>query len=235
MKINKNRVKQIFVELAKSLPPPGFQIASKDGKPGPIILTEPLAIHGNLVLYGEIAARYFDAMEQINAQVIVDPNWSKDAIEIVVNQCLQEVASANPENRDDAVRSQASNLIAALDRQPLTWQADLSVFGMGLDCDGLRFGKVEFITDKASSRVSIPGLIDADTDVNVLLARMQVRAVDEGSAHERAREILEQHLLILNALCWRFHPSGTRLTHRLEQPRSISFNRVQQLNEEPGG
>jgi len=232
--MNTNRIKQIFVELAQAMPEPGFQLSDKVG-PGPVILTEPLAVRGNLVLYGEIATIFFEALEKITEAIRSDETWNRNAVEEIFVHCLKEVAQAPLNTRSEAIKYQAERLMDELNRHPSIWTMDLSVYGMHLNCAGLRFGRLDFISDRVKSPISVPGLADASCEDEVLFARVCVEAIGKDAALDRARGLVEQHLRILNALCARYLPSATRIFHTAEAFRSVAVSRGHEMSEASSG
>lgn len=228
-KMNTGTVKQLFLEIARELPEPGFQAFKKLG-PGPVQLTEPLVIRNDFVLYGDIARKFHSSMEQLAGVVKSDPEWSRNDVEGLVVQCLKEVAKTPLEVRGTVIRVQADQLMSELQRPPSNWQVDLSIFGMDLNCAGLKFGKLEFVSERVKSPIAVPGLTSAG-EVQALFARASVDAASQEAAHARARGIVEQHACILNALCARNIPSLTRIVHSLEPPRSMSMSRTAQSKE----
>jgi hypothetical protein len=224
--VNKNQLKQLFAAMAKALPDPGFRIRNEDGSPGPVPLTRSLVFCEGLVLYGDPADRYHETLKQICKIILVDKAWNKEAVESLFRKHLREVANADAGMLPQAISLQSALFLQGLERKPQRWVIDLSVYGMLLDCSGLQFGLIEFVTDVVQSPIAIPDLIEANSDVLTLFARLSVDAVDESSALDRAREIVDQHLLILNALCSRAAPSYTRLCSNAEQFRSMTISRT---------
>jgi hypothetical protein len=233
--VNKNRLKQLFVSMAKSLPEPGFQIKRDDGQSGPIVLTESLVMRGDMVLYGEPADLYSETLEKMCEIILVNKAWNKDAVDSVLGNHLHEIASADISQRPGIIIRESTAFLNDLEIEPKQWIIDLSIYGMHIDCAELRFGSIQFKVDIVRSRATLPGIIEANSDIQVLFARVCLEAIDKPSALERAREIVDRHLLILNAICARFAPSITRLTRDAGQHRSTSLSRAAQSEEEIEG
>ena len=224
--MNLNRAKQIFIELAKELPEPGM---GRPQKPGPI--TEPLMIRGGMVLYGEIASKYFEALEEMSNIVTVDETWNKDAVDELLANCVRAVEEVSRDQRQQIIRAQVDELIAQLSKPPETWEIDLSVYGMHPDCAGLKFGKIAFLIEKVESPQTIPGFFDPAADNRVLFARTSVEAIDQKSAVDRAAEIVDRHLDVLNAICIRYFPSRTHLSRSTFQAQQLSIRRTRNITQ----
>jgi hypothetical protein len=139
---------------------------------------------------------------------------------------LKEVAEAPEDGKPKVIQAQAGALIEQFNKPPTTWQIDLSVYGMESNCAGIKFGRLEFLTDLVKSPISVPGYIDSGVDLEVFFARVSVEAINEKAAVERATETVERHLAVLNALCSQSIPSRTRLSHPAEQLRRFVVSRT---------
>jgi len=219
--MNLNRAKQIFVDLAKELPEPG---KGRPQKSGPI--TESLLIRGGMVLHGEIANKYFEALEEMSDIVTADETWNKDAVDELLANRVRAVEEVSTDQRQQVIRAQADELVVQLSKSPETWEIDLSVYGMHPDCAGLKFGKIAFLIEKVESSQTIPGFIDAAADNRTLFARTSVEAIDQKSAIDRAAEIVDRHLDVLNAICVQYFPSRTRLSRSTFQAKQLSIMRT---------
>jgi hypothetical protein len=60
--MNTNRIKQIFIRLAKASGEPEMSSLPRRGSTEPVMLTEPLVLRKGMLLYGKIANEYMGAL-----------------------------------------------------------------------------------------------------------------------------------------------------------------------------
>jgi len=207
MKIN--RIRKIFLEFVQRLPEPRMPERGEDTSPQP--LTGQMVIRGNLLMSDELASGYLEALEKMDEVFSAEGTWNKDAIDDLFARQVLAVATAPMDQRATAIAEAARTFIDKLNEPTTPWQIDLSVFGADYDLAGVTFGKVTFQADNIRSDYAVPNLIEADTDTAFLLARVSVQAINRKVAFEKAREMVERHLTILNAMCADLVPSRTHL------------------------
>jgi hypothetical protein len=208
--VNVNRIKQLFLEFARALPEPGMPEGAEPGVPQ--IFRGPLLIRDGLVMRDELALSYLEILEQMYDLVSEDGSWNKSAIDNLLAKHLMIVAKAAADDREAVIKSQTKEFEATLKEVLTAWEMDFAVFGMACDCAGLTFGKLTFFTDVVKSPIQIPGVLDPGVNTLVLFARVKVEAIDIKSATDRAVEMVDGHLAVLNVLCADLVPSRTRLT-----------------------
>jgi hypothetical protein len=142
------------------------------------------------------------------------------------SQAFRDELTEEMSQRPGVINAQADEFEAALRSKLTTWETDLSVFGMANECAGLNFGQLTFVTDVVRSSIQIPRLLDPGVHTLMLFAKVSVEAINRRSAHERAREIVERHLAVLNALCSDLVPSRTHLAHTASPLRRFGVNRA---------
>jgi len=217
------RIKQLFRQFAQALPEPGVP---EDAERGVMqILKGPLLIRDGLVMSDELALTYLETLEEMYDLASKDGSWNKSAIDDLLAKHLLAVAKAESSGRPDVIKVQADEFEATLRAKLTTWEMDLSVFGMANDCAGLSFGKLRFMTDVVRSPMQIPGILDPGVKTLVLFARARVEAIDRKSATDRARDIVDRHLAVLNALCSDLVPSRTVLAHTNAASRKFTLYR----------
>ena len=226
--MNVSRIKQLFLEFARDLPEPGMPEGSEGGVSQ--ILRGPLLVRNRLVMRDELALAYIQILDEMYGLASKDESWNKSALDDLLAKHIFAVASAEPEARPNVIKVQADELEATLKAQLTVWEMDLSVFGMADECAGLTFGQLTFMTDVVKSPFQIPGILDPGVNTRVLFARVQVQAIDRKSATDRARDIVEQHLAVLNALCSQLIPSRTNLAHSNTPLRRFMLYRAAPLS-----
>jgi len=100
------------------------------------------------------------------------------------------------------------------------------VFGLHETCDGVRFGRLKFLKVDPHkfdyARINHPEFPKGAQ----MLARVSVDAVAEVSATERAEEVIDEHLMILNALCTVGVPSLIQVSRTDHVRASFSGKRI---------
>jgi hypothetical protein len=204
-------IKQVFLEFVRRLPLPGMVDPGTNS--GPKLFTGPMIIRGGLIMRDELAHGYLDALEKMHDIASSDETWNKDAVDDLFAKHVLSVVNVGVDQRSDAIVQEAKAFVAELNETPADWQIDLSVFGATFDFNGLLFGRIAFLADNIRSPYPVPGLIESDVDTPFLLARVSIQAINRKTAVEKASEIVEQHLNVLNALCAQLIPSRTHLFH----------------------
>ena len=218
-RMNTNRVKQLFVQFAKTLPAPGMggSIGSEaSGRPQ--LLKGPLLVRGNLVLRDELALEYLEVLDKINEIVTRDGTWSRASIDDLLAESVFHVANAPAEDRAVMTRTQAERIVAQLKTQPGKWHVDIAVAGMSLDCAGQKFGNLQFLRDTVKNRAAHPDENSDEGKVTSVFARACVEAIDIESALHAAIPIADQHLAVLNALFSDWQPSRIHLYRGQPEP-----------------
>jgi hypothetical protein len=221
--MNVERIKQIFLEFVRALPEQGMPNSGPAA--GPQLLTGPVLVRGNLIMRDELALGYLDTLEKMHALATVDGSWNKDAVDDLLAKHVLAVAKVAIDQRSTVIPEQGKELAERLKESLQTWQIDLSVFGAGFDLNGLVFGRLSFVADNIRTPVAVPGFIESNIDTAFLLAGLSVQAINRKSALEKAREIVEQHLDVLNALCADLIPSRTYLFHTGTPVRRFGLSR----------
>jgi hypothetical protein len=218
-----DRIKQIFLEFAHRLPAPGMPDLGTNTEPQ--LLTGTLLIRGKLIMRDDLARGYLEALEEMYEIASADKTWNKDAIDDLFAKQVLAVATASTDQRPAVIAEAAKEFAARLNKVPTVWQIDLSVFGANFDLNGLSFGKIAFIADNIRAPHSVPGLIEPNIDTAFLMARLSVQAISRKTAVEKASEIVDQHLNVLNAICADLIPSRTHLFHVGASVRRFGISR----------
>ncbi|MGD0832731.1 MAG: hypothetical protein ABR907_17495 [Terracidiphilus sp.] len=217
------RIKQIFLEFVRRLPVPGMPDLATNTEPQ--LLTGTMLIRGNLIMRDDLASGYLEALEEMHDIASADETWNKDAIDDLFAKQVLTVATASTDQRPAVIAEAAKEFAVRLNEVPTAWQIDLSVFGANFDLNGLSFGRIVFIADNIRAPYSVPGLIEPNIDTAFLLARLSVQAINRKTAVEKASEIVDQHLNVLNAICADLIPSRTHLFHVGASVRRFGISR----------
>lgn len=218
-----DRIKHIFLEFVRRLPAPGMPDLGTNTEPQ--MLTGTMLIRGNLIVRDDLARGYLEALEEMYDIASADETWNKDAIDDLFAKQVLAVATASTDQRPAVIAEAAKEFAARLNEVPTAWQIDLSVFGANFDLSGLSFGRIAFIADNIRAPYSVPGLIEPNVDTAFLLARLSVQAINRKTAVEKASEIVDQHLDVLNAICADLIPSRTHLFHVGASVRRFGISR----------
>jgi hypothetical protein len=192
-------IKQIFLEFVRRLPEPGMTDPGTNA--GPQLLPGAMIIRGDLIMRDELAHGYLDALEKMHDIASEDETWNKDDVDDLFAKHVLAVVTAATVQRPAVIVQAAKAFAAELNEAPADWQIDLSVFGANYDLHCLSFGKIAFLADNIRSPYPVPGLIESNIDTAFLLARLSVQAINRKTVVEKASEIVDQHLNVVNALC----------------------------------
>jgi len=232
--MNSNKIKQIFHQMAKAvLKSAEFGPAFSDSQ-GYRLLDGESLLRDDVLLRGEAARAYRKACEDITAIAADEQIWSPSSVDETLWRSLSLVLHAEPEQRVNALQNQASEVLGRFSEHPREWTIDFFVNGMDVSCAGLTFGRCAFhlvpldIPSHAQRNMSL------DRTDSLMMARIEMTAIDQQSAVERARDSLEEHLAALNALCSQGLPSHTRLSHASHVEQTYSIYRAGSVGQELG-
>ncbi len=222
--MNTNKIKQIFQAMAKTITESDDFISDRHGRPRQAFESY-FFVRDNMLLRGAAAEAYMNALNDIAALAEEEATWSRSSVDDVIAQCLNDVAEAKPDEREAAIQKQAAEIMQRFKTSPSSWSVDLLVNGMQADCAGLSFGKFSFILEP----VDVPQYVKAQfqaLQTAQILARTEAVAIDDLSAIHRARNLFDDHVLILNALCAERLPSTFRVSHTSYLGPTYSVHRV---------
>jgi hypothetical protein len=202
--MNAGTVKQILVGLAKKIT--DIQDApSPEERQSKLPASLP-TIRGGAIMPQRVAEACSQALDDITKMTEPEGMWSRLSVDEVVWDFARSVMDLAPEQPKDGIRAAIEKASERFRQDPSTWVVDILVYGIHVSCAGLTFGKILFLGEdmgKADLAVSFP---DFPTGAQIF-ARMETEAIDDESALLRAYKILDEHLMILNALCSQEVPS----------------------------
>src|ERR1700674_3344441 len=154
-----------------------------------------------MVLPERASEAYIEALDEITAIAGADGTWSKFTVDDVLWEHIAKALQVSPEE-------------------------DLLVYGMDVSCADLTFGGLTFFSDEVSVENEYSsGLADFPSS-NQMFARLETTAIDAQSAIHRAASILDERLMILNALCSFGSPSFIRVSRVNHIDRTYSVHRI---------
>jgi len=224
--MNTNRIKQTFQDVAKKM----VEALETDGAPHSIG-SVPM-IRGGILLPDQASELYMAALDKISEIAGTEETWSKSSVDDVLWEHIENVLKASSEDRIPAITEQAKRIASRFAEAPSKWTVDLLVYGMNANCAGLAFGKLTFFTDELSL---VHGLELAECPSgSQMIARLKTTAIDHESAVNRAAGIVDEHLMILNALCLRGQPSSVWVSRLNRAHRTVFVHRTGE-NADPVG
>ena len=221
--MNVGRVKQILAGLAKTIteilnaPSPEESQLKR-----PVVLP---TIRRGAIMPQRVAEACSQALDDITKITEPDGLWSRSSVDEVVWDFALSVMDLAPEQRKDGIRAAIEKATERFRQNPSTRVVDVLLYGIHESCAGLTFGKILLLGEdmgKADLAVSFP---DFPTGAQIF-ARMETEAIDDESALLRAHNILDEHLMILNALCSQEVPSWIQVSRSNIAWRSYSACRV---------
>jgi hypothetical protein len=207
--MNLGKIKQIFERLAKA-------ISEIEDTPAPVeddftseVPSLP-TIRWGAVQSPRVVQVCGEARHELTE--ITDPEgvWSRSSVDDAVWNFTREIFDLPPGERQAGIRDAVADLVKRFGQEPSSWVVDFLVYGLHESCAGLNFGSVRFFKEEIDETVmanfaGFPRGTQA-------FARLETKAIDEESAIERAGNILDEHLMILNALCSQEMPSWIQVS-----------------------
>lgn len=225
--INAGTVKQALVGLAKRVV--DIQDAPRPEQDQALLPT----IRGGAIMPQRVVEACSQALRDITKLTDADGLWSRSSVDEVLWDFAHTVMDLAPEHRKDGIRAAIEEAVKRFRQDPSTWVVDILVYGLHEGCAGLAFGKTVFLSEdmgKADLAVSIP---DFPMGTQIF-ARMETVAINYESALERASNILDEHLMVLNAICSEGVPSWVQASRSDVMRRSNSARRVGRSSDSMG-
>lgn len=197
--VNRGKLQQILRDLAKRTcdlqdapADPEKQLAGPTGLP---------TIHRGRLIPPNLAGARFAALDKLDGVLGSDGAWSRSTIADTVWDFVVRIADLKPDRRSAGIRGAVDEAVAHFTEVPSSWVVDLLVYGIDQSCAGVRFGKLLLLSeDIGVLNQGCPGPLDFPTGIQIF-ARLETVAIDEESALRRAENTLDEHLMIINALC----------------------------------
>lgn len=203
--VNRGNLRQILRSLAKRIC--DLQDAAADRDNQLEGLSGLPTIHRGMVMRPEFVGARLDALDKLDGLLGSDGAWSRSTIDEVVWDFIGRIVELQPDQRQAGVGGAVDETAARFTEAPSSWVVDLLVYGLDQSCAGVRFGQVLLITEDISVFTQErQSFAQFPTGIQVF-ARLETAAIDEESAVQRARNTLDEHLMIINALCARELPS----------------------------
>lgn len=184
---------------------------------------------------GEQADAVLSALNEIETLADKSEYWNVSSAKDQFCECLSGVELGQPES----VKTQSEKLLKAFSAKPKTWFVDLLVSGASLEWHDLKFGKLTFLSEAEEllhsfgvSPLTKP--LRAKYPVPPLLVRVQVSAVNEASAVDKAKISLARHLAVLNGICSDGFPSKVRFIEGFDFGRTYNVYRISGCDGEDG-
>lgn len=227
------QVKQAFGRLASRLAEIEARLDSGDSNARQHPQTLPTIRRGEIVRPEVVEAC---AKTRHEIAKIAEPTgvWGTSSVDDVVWFFVEHAIDLLREKRRPEIQSLIEDVVERLVAAPSSWVVDLLVYGLHESCADIRFGRVRFLRDDMDKLVQIdPIFLDFPLGTQ-MFARLEVAATDEQSAIERAGNVLDEHLLILNALCSWSAPSPIQVSRSNRMGRSYAAVRVGRSDDSMG-
>jgi hypothetical protein len=212
-------MREIFKKLALSLQAARAEPAPHHAQ----MLRGSLLIRGNMVLQGSFADDYLSVLNAMAPRIGEVSPLSVETLDNAMATSLAELLQADHPDKELALK-QACQEFAGKISQPLTIHTiRLGVFGFGLSCEGIEFGRMKLVKKTYTPTRNISGCFFAGVPTEVVLAEVQVSAADFSSARRIAERLVDQHLSILNSICSDRVPSYVTLSRLFSGLEFVSF------------
>jgi len=215
--MNTARIKAIFERLAKEV---------CEIQDDPVTSTrdsETAFSHLPTIRGGEIQPpKLVEACGQALHEIalITEPEgiWSRSTVDDAVWEFSANIVDLATDRRQAGIRDAIANVVKRFAEEPSAWTVDVFVYGLHESCAGLNFGKLEFLTEEIGKLPDGAVSFQDFPAGNQIFARLTTQAINEESVIERAGGIIDEHLMILNALCSPGSPSWIQVS-RVDQTR----------------
>lgn len=208
--VNRGSIQNILRDLARRIF--DLQDAPADGDNQVEGFSGLPTIHRGISMRPEFAGARLGALDKLDALLGADGAWSRSTIDDAVLDFVGRIVEFQPDQRQADVRGAVDETVARFAEAPSSWVVDLLVYGFDQSCAGVRFGQVLLLEEDIS--VFTQGrahFTQFPTGVQVF-ARLETTAIDQESAMQRAGNTLDEHLMIINALCAREMPSSIEVS-----------------------
>jgi hypothetical protein len=222
--MNTHKLKQIFTGLAKSIGEFQDTLNSEENQTRERVTSLP-AIVGGAFLAPEVAAARTQALLDLIEITQPDGVWSVSSVDDIVSDFVERLVNVPRDKRRDANRAEVDEVLKRFGQSPSNWIVDCLVYGIHQDCAGVKFGDVLFVSEEMSKGLDTARDPTFPTGIQ-MFGRLATNAIDEESAIQRARNILDEHLMILNALCSGGAPSWIQVSRTDHMRRSYSAHRI---------
>jgi hypothetical protein len=231
--INRQALKQVFGNLAKKIVDLENTQIGVEGEPNTGSPPLPTIRWGRVQTPSMVEA-CAEAVDEVVRLSSADPAWSTSTIYEIVWSFADRISELGAGDRDTAIRSAVAEWVRRFEEVPASWVVDLLVYGLHGSCDGQRFGKLRFLTEQFDNTFDPLASLRDFPQGNQVFARLQASAIDEVSAIEKAANIVDEHLLILNALFSQVAPSWMQVSRDDHIRRFYSANRIGKLDAKMG-
>jgi hypothetical protein len=217
--MNKHKVKDIFVQMAKVVAADWDSQASG----GKAAVGPALVARGNVWLPGRASEAYLDALDAITD---ITGTWSRESVDAVLWEHIEGVLQTSSEERATVIAVQANEIVRRFAQELSDWTVDVLVYGVDVGCAGLSFGGLTFLSEEVSvsdlSRQVFAEILGRPQ----VFARLVSAAVDKESAIHRAGKLVDRHFAVLNSLCALGRPSLVRAARVNHIGRTHAIHRV---------
>jgi len=192
--------------------------------------TESPVIRGGIVQLPCVAEATGVAITALAPVVESAVPWNSFTADDVVWEFASQILASAAADRKNKLHSATAMATRRLFDHISPWVLDSLVFGLDESCSGVQFGRIEFqiknvdeLTDSCAWGPDFP-------KGKQMFARLETTAVDEDSAMNRAGHIVDEHLMVLNAISASETPSRFQVT-RGQHP--FRHHRVQTVGRSP--
>jgi RNase H-fold protein (predicted Holliday junction resolvase) len=201
------KAKQIFSELAETL-----WKATDSTEPGSPPRRQLLpVIREGIVQLPEVAAATRNALSELMPTFDGRSEWSMETADDTVWEFASRLSICSKENRKSELRAALKDAMTLLFHTMSEWTVKVLVFGIEVACAGMTFGKVQFVEENLDELETGDRGGGNFPKGRLVFARVEVTAIDERSATEKAEQLVDEHLMILNAICSSEIPSMIRV------------------------
>jgi hypothetical protein len=202
------------------------QVQDTDDREKQVTLSGWPTIHGGVKMRPAFVEARFETLEKLNEHLCPDGVWGRSSIDDTLWDFICRVADLQPDQRSTGITKVVEDAVLCFTKAPSSWVVDIVVYGFDQGCAGVRFGRMVLIAEDINAVAQQQDMVDGFPPGTHVLARMETTAIDERSAIERAESALDEHLMIINALCASRVPSMIEVSRTNQMQLDHSARRV---------
>lgn len=220
------KIKQVLDKLAKRIVEIESQPISEEALAARHLGGLP-TIRWGILNDRDVAEARRKALHEILEAVGDSGMWGASSVDDAVwNFTKHIIQLAEKKRAHSDFQSAIAEAVKEFSKPSSKWTVDILIYGIESACSGLVFGKIMFLSEDLDRSINIDRQVEDFPRGNQMFARLEVTAIDEQSARERAEIILDEHLMVLNAICIHGVPSQIQVSRSDRTGRSYSAYRT---------
>jgi hypothetical protein len=153
------------------------------------------------VQHSVVVEACLQAVDELTVILEASGIWSSSSLDAAVWDFTERISELPLAQLEVGRRVAITEAVKRFNEQPSAWTVDLLTYGLHENCAGADFGRILFLVEDTNKWPELATCVPGFPMGIRMFARLDTTAVDEQSAIRRAETILDEHLMVLNALC----------------------------------